>query len=47
MPGKKPRPKAEKPQREKFLDTAKQVEAGESKEAFERAIRKIVPRKGT
>ncbi len=44
MPGKKPKPKDEKPQRERFLDTAKQVEAGDTKEAFERAFRKIVPK---
>lgn len=42
MPAKKPEPKGEKPQRERFLDTAKQVEAGEDKAAFERAFEKIV-----
>lgn len=42
MPAKKPKPKDEKPQRERFLDTAKEVEAGESKEAFERTFKKVV-----
>jgi hypothetical protein len=44
MPEKKPRPKAEKPQRERFVDTAKQVEAGEDKAAFERAFKMVVPK---
>lgn len=44
MPAKKPKPKDEKPQRERFLDTAKQVEAGEDKKAFERAFKKVVPK---
>lgn len=43
MPAKKPKPKGGKSQREKFLETAKDVEAGDSKAAFERAFRKIVP----
>lgn len=44
MPGKKPKPKDEKPQRERFLDTAKQAEAGEDKAAFERAFRAVAPK---
>lgn len=44
MPGKKPRPKAEKPQRERFVDTAKQAEADDSKEAFEMAFKVVVPK---
>lgn len=42
MPGKKPKPKDGKSQRDKFLETAKQAEADDSKEAFERAFKKIV-----
>lgn len=44
MPAKKPKPKDGKSQRDKFLETAKQVEAGESKEAFERAVRRVLKR---
>jgi hypothetical protein len=47
MPGKKPKQKAEKPQRERFLETAKEIETGDSKEAFEKAFKKIVPQKRT
>lgn len=43
MPAKKPKPKDEKPQRERFLDTAKQVEASEDKAAFEGVFKRIVP----
>lgn len=40
---KQPKPKKdEKPQSERFKDMARQVEADESGEAFERAFRKIV-----
>lgn len=45
MPAKKPKPKDEKPQRERFLDTAKEVEAGEDKKAFERALKTVIPPK--
>ncbi|MBU4063698.1 hypothetical protein [Hyphomonas sp.] len=44
MPGKKPKPKGEKSQRDRFLETAKQVEAGEEKTAFERAFKAVVPK---
>lgn len=44
MPAKKPKPKGEKPQRERFLDTAKQVEAGEDKAAFEKALKAVAPK---
>jgi hypothetical protein len=36
---------AEKSQRERFIETARQLEADETGEAFERAFRKIVPTK--
>ncbi|MBK8197340.1 MAG: hypothetical protein IPK75_03130 [Acidobacteria bacterium] len=44
MPAKKQKPKDEKPQRERFLDTAKQVEAGEDKATFEQAFKTVVPK---
>lgn len=48
MPARKPRPKDEKPQFERFLETARKVEAGETDEELERALDKIAPpRKGT
>ena len=37
------RPEAEKTQAERFLETAREVGADETGEAFERAIEKIVP----
>lgn len=37
--------KGEKPQRERFIDAAKEAEADESPQAFERVFRKIVPAK--
>jgi hypothetical protein len=43
MPARKPRPKDEKPQFERFIETARQVEAGETDEALERALDKIAP----
>lgn len=43
MPKAKPKPKDEKPQRERFIETAREVGVDESGEAFERAIKKIVP----
>lgn len=43
MPAKKPPPKNEKPQRERFIETAR--EAGVDDDAFERAIKKIAPPK--
>jgi hypothetical protein len=43
MPARKPRPKDEKPQFERFIETARKVEAGETDEMLERAIEKITP----
>lgn len=43
MPAKKPRPKDEKPQRERFLETAKDLDAEDGKGAFERAFKQVVP----
>ena len=43
MPARKPRPKDEKPQFERFLETARKVGADETDEALERVIRKIAP----
>lgn len=45
MPARKPRPKDEKPQFERFLETVRKVEAGETDEELERAIEKITPPK--
>jgi len=42
MPAKKPRPEAEKPQRERFLETAKDLDAEDGKAKFERAFKKVV-----
>lgn len=41
MPAKKPKPD-EKPQSERFIETAREIGAGETKESFERAFIKIV-----
>lgn len=41
MPAKKPKPE-EKPQSERFIETAKEIEADETKEGFERAFKKVV-----
>lgn len=47
MPARKSRPKDEKPQFERFLETVRKVDAGETDEELERAIGKIAPpRKG-
>jgi hypothetical protein len=43
MPVRKPRPKDEKPQFERFLETVRKVEAGETDEELERALEKIAP----
>jgi hypothetical protein len=45
MPARKPRPKDEKPQFERFLETVRKVEAGETDEELERALEKIAPPK--
>lgn len=42
MPARKPRPD-EKPQFERFLETARQLGAGETDEALNQAIRKMAP----
>ena len=44
MPAKKPRPKDEKPQRERFIETAKELEAENGKAEFERAMKKVLPK---
>ena len=46
MPARKSRPREEKPQFERFVETVKKVGADETDEALERAIEKIVPPKG-
>jgi len=45
MPAKKPRPKDEKPQRDRFLETAKDLDAENGKAEFERAFKKIAKSK--
>lgn len=42
MPAKKPKPD-EKPQRERFIETAREVGADETQEGFEGAFKKVVP----
>ena len=41
MPKVKPKPKDEKSQKERFIETAREVEADESGDAFERAMKKL------
>jgi hypothetical protein len=41
MPAKNPRPADEKPQFERFLETARQIGAGETDEVLERAIERV------
>lgn len=43
MPAKKPPPKDEKPQRERFIEAAKAAEVDESGKAFEQAVKKVAP----
>ena len=43
MPKKKPRPKDEKPQKQRFIETAKEVGADQTGEVFEEAVKKILP----
>ncbi|MEQ3747606.1 MAG: hypothetical protein ABNH53_15390 [Henriciella sp.] len=45
MPAKKPRPKGEKPQRDRFIETAKELEADESGKKFEKAVELMLPAK--
>jgi len=42
MPAKKPPPPDEKPQRERFIETARAIGASEDPEVFERLFEKIV-----
>lgn len=42
MPAKKPKPE-EKPQRERFIEAAREVEADETEEGFERAFKSVLP----
>ena len=42
MPARKPRPPDEKPQRERFIETAREIGASEDPEEFERVFRKVV-----
>jgi len=42
MPARKPRPHDEKPQSERFIETAREIGADERPEAFENAFRRIV-----
>jgi hypothetical protein len=46
MPARKPRPKDEKPQFERFIETVRKVEASETDEELEHALDKITPPKG-
>jgi hypothetical protein len=43
MPARKPPPPDEKPQFERFIETARQIGAGETDEALDRVVRKIAP----
>ena len=45
MPKRKPPDPNEKPQRERFIEAAKEVGVDESGEEFERAFKRIVPPK--
>jgi len=42
MPARKPPPKDEKPQRERFIETARAIGASEDHEEFERVFAKVV-----
>ena len=43
MPAKKPPPKNEKPQKQRFMEAAKAVQVDTTGKEFERAVKKIVP----
>jgi hypothetical protein len=45
MPAKKPPPKDEKPQKERFIEAAKQAGVDESGEGFEKTMRKLALKK--
>lgn len=47
MPARKPPPSDEKPQRERFIETAREIGASEDPEAFERAFRQVMREKIT
>lgn len=42
MPARKPPPLDEKPQHERFIETAREIGASEDPEEFERAFRQVV-----
>ena len=42
MPARKPRPTDEKPQRERFIETAREIGASEDPEEFERVFREVM-----
>ena len=42
MPARKPRPAGEKPQRERFIEGAREVGASEDPEDFERVFAKVM-----
>ena len=42
MPKQKPRPTDEKPQRDRFIETAREMGASEDPEDFERAFKEVV-----
>lgn len=43
MPARKPPPPDEKPQRERFIETAREIGASEVPEEFERVFKLVVP----
>ena len=45
MPKKKPPKKGEKPQKQRFIETAKEVGADQTGEVFEKAVKRILPTK--
>jgi hypothetical protein len=42
MPARKPPPPDEKPQRQRFIETAREVAASEDPEEFERAFQRVI-----
>lgn len=42
MPARKPKPD-ERPQRERFIETAREIGASEKQEDFERAFKRVIP----
>lgn len=45
MPAKKPPPKDETPQKQRFIDAAREAGADETGVKFDKAFKKIVPQK--